>query len=79
MCSSDLDQVTVFDSVGFALEDYSALRYLHALAQRHDVGIDVALIPTASDPKDLFGGLMQMAATPAAFAPALADALAFTR
>jgi ornithine cyclodeaminase len=73
------DQVTVFDSVGFALEDYSALRYLHALAQRHDVGIDVALIPTASDPKDLFGGLMQMAATPAAFAPALADALAFTR
>ena len=41
------DQVTVFDSVGFALEDYSALRYLHALAQRHDVGIDVALIPTA--------------------------------
>ena len=26
------EQVTVFDSVGFALEDYSALRYVHELA-----------------------------------------------
>ncbi|MGF6778890.1 ornithine cyclodeaminase [Paraburkholderia sp. GAS334] len=67
-------QVTVFDSVGFALEDYSALRYLHALAQEHDVGIDVALIPPAADPKDLFGELAT-----AATAPARADALAFSR
>ena len=73
------EQVTVFDSVGFALEDYSALRYLHALAQRHDAGIDVALIPTVSDPKDLFGGLIETAITPAAFTPAPADAFAFAR
>ena len=48
-------QVTVFDSVGFALEDYSALRYVHALALERGIGEDVALVPPADDPKDLFG------------------------
>jgi ornithine cyclodeaminase len=47
-------QVTVFDSVGFALEDYSALRYLHALAQQPGAGTEISLIPPAADPKDLF-------------------------
>jgi len=51
------DQVTVFDSVGFALEDYSALRYLFALAQARNAGIEVALIPPVVDPKNLFGEL----------------------
>ncbi len=32
--ASALEQVTVFDSVGFALEDYTALRYIHQLADR---------------------------------------------
>ena len=47
-------QVTVFDSVGFALEDYSALRYVYRLALQLGVGEDVALVPDAGDPKDLF-------------------------
>jgi ornithine cyclodeaminase len=47
-------QVTVFDSVGFALEDYSTLRYVLAQAERRDLGADVALVPVAVDPKDLF-------------------------
>jgi ornithine cyclodeaminase len=47
-------QVTVFDSVGFALEDYSALRYVYQLACEHGVGRDVDLVPQADDPKDLF-------------------------
>lgn len=47
-------QVTVFDSVGFALEDYSALRYLHALVQRYDTGVEISLIPPAVDPKNLY-------------------------
>lgn len=51
------NQVTVFDSVGFALEDYSALRYLFALAQARNAGIEVALIPPVVDPKNLFGEL----------------------
>ena len=48
------DQVTVFDSVGFALEDYSALRYVHELALQLGIGEDVALVPPTDDPKDLF-------------------------
>jgi ornithine cyclodeaminase len=51
------DQITVFDSVGFALEDYSALRYLHGLTQARKAGIQVALIPPALDPKNLFDEL----------------------
>jgi ornithine cyclodeaminase len=48
-------QVTVFDSVGFALEDFSALRYLHAVARERRIGIELDLIPAPQDPKDLFG------------------------
>jgi len=48
-------EVTIFDSVGFALQDFSALRYLYRLHQQcrgTRVGID--LIPELQDPKDLF-------------------------
>jgi ornithine cyclodeaminase len=46
--------VTVFDSVGFALEDYSALRYLREAARELGVGQRVSLIPELGNPKDLF-------------------------
>jgi ornithine cyclodeaminase len=50
------DEVTIFDSVGFALEDFSALRFLHRLhlEARHG-GATVDLVPELDDPKDLFG------------------------
>ena len=48
------DQVTVFDSVGFALEDYSTLRYVHAQTEKRNLGMSVELVPWAEDPKDLF-------------------------
>lgn len=48
------EQVTFFDSVGFALEDYSALRYVQQLALELDEGEEIALIPELADPKDLF-------------------------
>jgi len=48
------EQITLFDSVGFALEDFSALRYLHAQAQALFLGADVSLIPALDDPKDLY-------------------------
>ena len=48
------DQVTVFDSVGFALEDYSTLRYVLEQSTRRYLGVDVELVPHADDPKDLF-------------------------
>ncbi len=48
-------EVTIFDSVGFALEDFSALRYLHRLhQQRRGTHADIDLIPDLEDPKDLF-------------------------
>jgi ornithine cyclodeaminase len=48
-------EVTIFDSVGFALEDFSALRYLHRLhQQRRGTRTDIDLIPDLEDPKDLF-------------------------
>jgi ornithine cyclodeaminase len=48
-------QVTVFDSVGFALEDFSALRYLHTVSSERNIGVELALIPEPRDPKDLYG------------------------
>jgi ornithine cyclodeaminase len=54
-------QVTLFDSVGFALEDYSALRFMRDAAQRLGYGQWVSLVPELSNPKDLFS-LIQPAA-----------------
>ena len=48
------DEVTLFDSVGFALEDYSALRYVLDVAKALDIGSEIELVPTLQDPKNLF-------------------------
>ena len=56
---SNEQDITIFDSVGFALEDYSALRFLHGLLQEdreHRRQID--LVPQLADPKDLYGGTL---------------------
>jgi ornithine cyclodeaminase len=51
-------EVTIFDSVGFALTDFSSLRYLHRLNSEHPEGGQcIDLIPEPDDPKDLFAGL----------------------
>ena len=57
--------VTVFDSVGFALEDYSALRFMQDSARRLGLGQPLALIPTLADPKNLFGSIRLAAAASA--------------
>ena len=54
----DEQQVTVFDSVGFALEDYAALRLLRDCAAELGLGAPAGLIPDLADPKDLYGHLM---------------------
>ena len=59
--SSDVE-VTVFDSVGFALEDFAALRLMGALAGEMGLGQALDLIPEMADPKDLFGELMRAGA-----------------
>ncbi len=50
-------EVTLFDSVGFALEDYSVLRCIHRHALAGGIGRDIALVPAMGDPKDLFSAL----------------------
>ena len=53
------DEVTIFDSVGFALEDYSALRFLHSLLLEERSGRrQIDLVPDLDDPKDLYGGTL---------------------
>lgn len=51
-------EITIFDSVGIALEDYSALRWIYDLAERYEMGEQRNLIPTARDPKNLYGTLL---------------------
>lgn len=58
-----LTQITIFDSVGFALEDFSTLRYLFDLVRKHNLGQSIELVPTLSNPKDLFALLGQDALT----------------
>ncbi|WP_275300795.1 ornithine cyclodeaminase [Achromobacter insolitus] len=48
------EEVTIFDSVGFALEDFSALRWLRDAAGRHGVGTRIEVAPQSQDPKNLF-------------------------
>jgi ornithine cyclodeaminase len=49
-------EVTVFDSVGFALEDFSALRYLRRIHhEERGAHSQIDLLPQLQDPKDLFG------------------------
>lgn len=63
---ADARQITVFDSVGFALEDYSALRFMRALALELGVGRLVRLVPDMADPKDLYSCLSRPAPAQAA-------------
>jgi ornithine cyclodeaminase len=57
------EQITIFDSVGFALEDYSALRYLYELSGKLGMGRKIELVPEMEDPKDLFRLTLDHAAT----------------
>jgi ornithine cyclodeaminase len=56
------NEITVFDSVGFAMEDYSALRFMYDTARAMNLGEMIALIPELDDPKNLFGALRSAAA-----------------
>ena len=53
----DASEVTVFDSVGFALEDFAALAFMGETAAELGLGEVIELVPQADDPKNLFGVL----------------------
>jgi ornithine cyclodeaminase len=49
------DEITLFDSVGFAIEDFAALRYVHDKLLAADHATSVDLIASPEDPRNLFG------------------------
>jgi ornithine cyclodeaminase len=51
------DQITLFDSVGFAIEDFSALRYIHQQLVRTGCFAELDMLADPDDPRDLFGML----------------------
>lgn len=59
---SDARQITLFDSVGFAVEDFSALRYVHGKLHDTDFFQDIDILADPDDPRDLFGMLQRAAA-----------------
>ena len=52
-------EITLFDSVGFATEDFSALRYVQQLLRDHPHCADLDLLADPDDPRDLFGMLLR--------------------
>ena len=50
-------QITLFDSVGFAIEDFSALRYVQDQVQGMPFIQYLDLLADPDDPRDLFGML----------------------
>ncbi|PRH85759.1 ornithine cyclodeaminase [Labrys okinawensis] len=55
----DERQITLFDSVGFAIEDFSALRYLRNQIVGTDFYQELDMIADPDDPRDLFGMLQR--------------------
>ena len=49
------DQITLFDSVGFATEDFSALRYVYDQLDSTGHFDELDMIADPDDPRDLFG------------------------
>lgn len=55
----DQSQITLFDGVGFAIEDFSALRYIRDRIHGKDFHIELDMLADPDDPRDLFGMLMR--------------------
>lgn len=52
------EEITIFDSVGFAIEDFSALRYLYDRSSDTGFYADVDLLTEPGNPRDLYSLLM---------------------
>ena len=53
------DQITLFDSVGFAIEDFSALRYVRERIAGTGFFEELDLLADPDEPRDLFGMLLR--------------------
>ncbi|TLP47062.1 MULTISPECIES: ornithine cyclodeaminase [Cohaesibacter] len=49
------NQITLFDSVGFAIEDFSALRYLYGAIQGTEFFDNLDMLADPDEPRDLYG------------------------
>ncbi len=54
-------QITLFDGVGFATEDFSALRYVRDQLQGTGLYQDLDMLADPDDPRDLFGMVLRAA------------------
>lgn len=63
---TDARQITLFDSVGFAIEDFSALRYVHSRLRDSGLYQNLDMIADPDDPRDLFGMILRAQAAKAA-------------
>ncbi|WP_170784522.1 ornithine cyclodeaminase [Ruegeria lacuscaerulensis] len=55
----DNQQITLFDSVGFAIEDFSALCYIKSVIEGTDYFEALDMLADPDDPRDLYGMLMR--------------------
>ncbi|WP_236549820.1 ornithine cyclodeaminase [Profundibacterium mesophilum] len=53
------EEITLFDSVGFAIEDFSALRYLSRKARETGFFVPLDLLADPDEPRDLYGMLQR--------------------
>lgn len=52
-------QITLFDSVGFAIEDFSALRYVRGKIAEFALFTELDLLADPDEPRDLYGMLLR--------------------
>ena len=56
---ANAQQITLFDSVGFAIEDFSALRYVRQQLEQTGLYEELDLLADPDEPRDLFGMLLR--------------------
>ena len=57
----DAAAITLFDSVGFAVEDFAALRYVKDQVERTGLFEELDLLADPDEPRDLFGMILRAA------------------
>jgi len=57
-------EVTLFDSVGFAIEDFAALRWLHRRITEDGGAVMLDMVADPDDARDLYGMLMRSGSLP---------------
>jgi len=55
------EAITLFDSVGFAIQDFSALRYIRDMLPRTGTFAELDLLADPDEPRDLYGMLQRAA------------------